>query len=67
MVLIHGTKDNTVPYKYAARIKETIERGVGERNAGSVNVKVVTIEGGKHDLTVSHPKLVVDEISGLFS
>ncbi|KAL4266217.1 AB hydrolase superfamily protein [Pleurotus pulmonarius] len=64
VVLIHGTKDNTVPYKYAARIKETIERGVGERNAGAV--KVVTVEGGKHDLTVSHPKLVVDEISGLF-
>lgn len=64
VVVIHGTKDNTVPYKYAARIKETIERGVG---AGGVQVKVVTVEGGRHDLTVSHPKLVVDEISGLFS
>ncbi|KAF7432585.1 hypothetical protein PC9H_004527 [Pleurotus ostreatus] len=67
VVVIHGTKDNTVPYKYAARIKETIERAVGERNAGAVNVTVVTVEGGKHDLTVSHPKLVVDEISELFS
>ncbi|KAI0782541.1 alpha/beta-hydrolase [Abortiporus biennis] len=48
VMLIWGTRDSVVPYHYAARVKTLIPIA-----------ELVTIEGGKHDLTLSH----ADEVS----
>jgi pimeloyl-ACP methyl ester carboxylesterase len=51
-----GTADKTVQYKYAARIQALIP--------GS---ELITIERGGHDLTVSHPQVVVSSVVRWFS
>jgi pimeloyl-ACP methyl ester carboxylesterase len=50
-----GTADNTVPYKYATRIQEFIPQS-----------ELITIKGGRHDLTVSHPETIVAEFTRFF-
>jgi pimeloyl-ACP methyl ester carboxylesterase len=50
-----GTADNTVPYKYAPRVQELLPQS-----------EFVTIQGGKHDLTVSHPETIVAEFTRFF-
>ncbi|KAK7696088.1 hypothetical protein QCA50_000731 [Cerrena zonata] len=49
VLLIWGTKDSVVPYRYAARVQALIPQA-----------ELITIEGGKHDITLSHPEEVVD-------
>ena len=51
-----GTDDNSVPYRYAARIRELVP-----------NSKLITIEGGHHDLTLSHPDDVCDALLQFFN
>ncbi|KAK7445075.1 hypothetical protein VKT23_014937 [Stygiomarasmius scandens] len=60
LLIIHGTKDNTVPYKYASEIQSlVVESGC--------HSEIVTIEGAGHDLTVSHPDVIVDNIGRFLS
>ncbi|KAL0950382.1 hypothetical protein HGRIS_010344 [Hohenbuehelia grisea] len=112
VLLIHGTDDPTVPYKYAGEIAGLLSGAVspvqldsptdggydGEDVAPQTlfssphplssadpksrlqshsqtvppadgtrpHTRVVTVHGGKHDLTVSHPALVVRELVRLF-
>ncbi|KAH7909626.1 Alpha/Beta hydrolase protein [Hygrophoropsis aurantiaca] len=49
VLLIHGTADRTVPYKYASKIRSIIPHAA-----------LVTIMDGGHDITVTHE----DEVSG---
>ncbi|KAI5120314.1 hypothetical protein M0805_000374 [Coniferiporia weirii] len=51
LLLIWGTDDMTVPYRYAAHIQELVPKST-----------LLTVEGGSHDLTVSHPDVVVDAV-----
>ncbi|KAF9076158.1 Alpha/Beta hydrolase protein [Rhodocollybia butyracea] len=44
LLIIHGTNDHTVPYKYAAMIQSALPKGCQS--------EIVTIEGGPHDLTI---------------
>lgn len=55
VLLIWGTKDDVVPYPYAARVQALIP--VSE---------LVTIEGGKHDIATSHPDLIVTQLLQFF-
>ncbi|EJD01733.1 alpha/beta-hydrolase [Fomitiporia mediterranea MF3/22] len=55
LLLIWGTSDNTVPYRYTAMIQELVP-----------NSKLLTVEGGHHDLTLSHPKLVTEALVDFF-
>ncbi|KAI9057386.1 alpha/beta-hydrolase [Trametes sanguinea] len=48
VLLIWGTADQVVPYRYAARVKSLIP-----------HVELVTIQDGPHDITISH----ADEVS----
>ncbi|KAK7445077.1 hypothetical protein VKT23_014939 [Stygiomarasmius scandens] len=60
LLIIHGTRDNTVPYKYASEIQSlVVESGC--------HSEIVTIEGAGHDLTVSHPDVIVDNIGRFLS
>jgi len=43
VLLIHGTSDKTVPYKYASKINNLVPQA-----------DLVTISDGGHDLTVTH-------------
>ncbi|CAL1699947.1 unnamed protein product [Somion occarium] len=52
VLLIWGTKDCVVPYRYAARVQTLIP-----------TAELITIEGGKHDITLSHPAEVVDYLA----
>ncbi|KAF5385411.1 hypothetical protein D9757_005387 [Collybiopsis confluens] len=54
LLIIHGTTDNTVPYKYAKMIESALPR--------HCRSEIVTIDGGGHDLTISHPNFLVKEI-----
>ncbi|KAH0840377.1 Alpha/Beta hydrolase protein [Lanmaoa asiatica] len=47
ILLIHGTADKTVPYKYAFKIQDLVPQA-----------KLVTIAGGGHDIAVTHAKEV---------
>ncbi|KAF5354596.1 hypothetical protein D9758_011185 [Tetrapyrgos nigripes] len=60
LLIIHGTKDNTVPYKYAAQIQSLV-------NASGCDAQLVTIEGAGHDLTVSHPDEIVQNMTKFLS
>jgi len=55
VLLIWGTADRTVPYKYASRIQELVP-----------NSTLLTIEDGGHDLTISHPSLVSEALIKFF-
>ncbi|KAH9977620.1 alpha/beta-hydrolase [Lactifluus volemus] len=55
ILLIWGTADNTVPYKYAPRVQAFLPQS-----------EIVTIHGGRHDLTVSHPETIVAEFTRFF-
>ncbi|KAI8982755.1 alpha/beta-hydrolase [Trametes punicea] len=48
VLLIWGTADQVVPYRYSSRVKALIP-----------HAELVTIEGGQHDITISH----ADEVS----
>ncbi|PBK63462.1 alpha/beta-hydrolase [Armillaria solidipes] len=54
VLLIHGTHDRTVPYKYASEIQSLLPPGAKS--------KLVTVSDGGHDLTISHPNLVLAEM-----
>ncbi|KZT29514.1 alpha/beta-hydrolase [Neolentinus lepideus HHB14362 ss-1] len=56
VVLIWGTADNVVPYKYSSVMTNTLP-----------NSELVTIEGGSHDVTLSHPKAVTDALLRFFA
>ncbi|KIJ69727.1 hypothetical protein HYDPIDRAFT_164024 [Hydnomerulius pinastri MD-312] len=43
VLLIHGTADKTVPYKYASKIQALVPQA-----------ELVTIEDGGHDITITH-------------
>jgi pimeloyl-ACP methyl ester carboxylesterase len=47
ILLIHGTADKTVPYKYASKIQALVPQA-----------KLVTIVDGGYDITVTHAKEV---------
>ncbi|KAI1795097.1 alpha/beta-hydrolase [Ganoderma leucocontextum] len=47
VLAIWGTSDRVVPYRYAAKVQVYIP-----------HAELVTIEGGPHDITVSHPEQV---------
>ncbi|KAI0303924.1 alpha/beta-hydrolase [Russula brevipes] len=55
ILLIWGTADNTVPYKYAARMQELLPQSA-----------LITVQGGGHDLAVSHPETIVSEFTRFF-
>jgi len=55
ILLIWGTEDNTVPYKYAARIQKLLPQS-----------ELITIQGGGNDLTVSDPETIVSEFTRFF-
>ncbi|KAF9235559.1 Alpha/Beta hydrolase protein [Melanogaster broomeanus] len=51
VLLVHGTADKTVPYKYASKIQALVPQA-----------KLVTIEDGGQDITVTHAKKVNDAL-----
>ncbi|KIK96094.1 hypothetical protein PAXRUDRAFT_826326 [Paxillus rubicundulus Ve08.2h10] len=51
VLLIHGTVDKTVPYKYASKIQALVPEA-----------RLVTIEDGGHDVTMTHAKEVNDAL-----
>ncbi|TCD65971.1 hypothetical protein EIP91_001963 [Steccherinum ochraceum] len=55
ILLIWGTRDSVVPYHYAARVQALISES-----------KLVTIDGAKHDLTLSHAGQVVKHLLAFF-
>ena len=55
--LAQGTADKVVPYRYAARVQALL----GEETA-----RLVTIEGGGHDVTTARGGEVVRELVGFF-
>ncbi|KAF9226936.1 alpha/beta-hydrolase [Gyrodon lividus] len=48
VLLIHGTADKTVPYKYASKIQTLVPKA-----------ELVTIEDGGYDITVTHANEVI--------
>ncbi|KAJ3501333.1 hypothetical protein NLJ89_g9379 [Agrocybe chaxingu] len=57
VLILHGTRDTTVPPKYAGRIASLLPE--------SAKQKTAIVEGAGHDLTVSHPVEVSDALSNL--
>ncbi|TFY71975.1 hypothetical protein EVG20_g1011 [Dentipellis fragilis] len=55
VLLIWGTADNTVPYKYASQMQSLVPQST-----------LITIQGGRHDLTISHPETISDAIVRFF-
>ncbi|KAI9513236.1 Alpha/Beta hydrolase protein [Russula earlei] len=55
ILLIWGTADNAVPYKYAPRIQRLLPQS-----------ELITVEGGGHDLAVSHPETIVSVFTRFF-
>ncbi|KAJ7600725.1 Alpha/Beta hydrolase protein [Mycena floridula] len=47
VLIVHGTKDRTVPYKYASTIQSLLPEGT--------HSKIITIEDAGHDLTTTVP------------
>ncbi|PSR76101.1 hypothetical protein PHLCEN_2v8689 [Hermanssonia centrifuga] len=54
-LIIWGTDDGVVPYRYAKRVQTLIPEA-----------QLVTLQGAKHDLTVTHPEDVVNHLSAFF-
>jgi pimeloyl-ACP methyl ester carboxylesterase len=54
-----GTKDFTVPLRYAHQIDSTI--------TDKAEKKMVIVNGAGHDLTISHPKEVCEALVALLS
>ena len=54
VLIIHGTKDTTVLFKYAVQIAALLPPGA--------RPELVIVPDGGHDLTISHPDLVLDHI-----
>lgn len=50
-----GTRDSVVPYRTAARVRTYVP-----------GAELVTIEGGGHDITISHPREVGDALLRFF-
>ncbi|KJA29628.1 hypothetical protein HYPSUDRAFT_195996 [Hypholoma sublateritium FD-334 SS-4] len=59
VLIMHGTKDVTVNPKYASQIYSLLP--------SAARVKLLKIEGGGHDLSISHSKEVVDALIDLLS
>jgi pimeloyl-ACP methyl ester carboxylesterase len=55
VLLIHGTADTTVPYKYATRIQRLMPSS-----------KLITLDSAGHDLVLSHSKEVGDALIRFF-
>lgn len=55
-LLVWGTQDTVVPYRYAARVQALIPQA-----------RLVTLEGARHDLTVTRAPEIVDELVAFFS
>ncbi|KAH8092510.1 alpha/beta-hydrolase [Cristinia sonorae] len=55
VLLIWGTEDNVVPYHYAARVQTLLS-----------SAKLITIEGAKHDLTLSHGSEIARHLVDFF-
>ncbi|KAI0796459.1 alpha/beta-hydrolase [Irpex lacteus] len=58
ILLVWGTKDRVVPYHYAERVLTLWYE--------TEHARLVTIEGAGHDLTSSHPEVVVRLLDGFF-
>ncbi|KAH9983030.1 alpha/beta-hydrolase [Russula compacta] len=54
-LLIWGTADHSVPYKYAARMQELLPQS-----------ELITVQEGGHDLTVSHPETIISAFTRFF-
>jgi pimeloyl-ACP methyl ester carboxylesterase len=50
-----GTSDNTVPYKHAGVMHRIVPRS-----------ELITIDGGGHDLTISHPDTINNALLRFF-
>ncbi|KAF8998866.1 Alpha/Beta hydrolase protein [Cyathus striatus] len=57
VLIVHGDRDTTVPPKYAPKIFSLLPSDTRSRS------KLVTIPGAGHDLTISHPSMVVQQIT----
>jgi len=55
VLLIHGTQDRTVPYKYTSTIQSHIPSS-----------ELLTVEGAGHDITVTHSELVTKALLKFF-
>ncbi|KAL0569725.1 hypothetical protein V5O48_012240 [Marasmius crinis-equi] len=70
LLIIHGTADNTVPYRYASKIQSLLPIPIPvptstekqQQQLKGCHSKIITIDGGGHDLTHSHSKEVVEHI-----
>ncbi|VDB84990.1 unnamed protein product [Peniophora sp. CBMAI 1063] len=56
VLIIHGTNDGDAPYKFAGFVKNLVPRS-----------RLVTVEGGGHDLTLEQPELVSRELVDFFN
>ncbi|THH10126.1 hypothetical protein EW145_g1541 [Phellinidium pouzarii] len=56
LMLIWGTDDKTVPYRYASYIQDIVPKSA-----------LLTVKGGSHDLTVSHPDIVAETLINFFT
>lgn len=56
LISLQGTKDSVVPYHYAARVQALISQS-----------ELVTIDGAKHDLTLSHAEEVTRHLLRFFA
>ncbi|TFK73556.1 alpha/beta-hydrolase [Pluteus cervinus] len=61
VLLIHGTKDQTVFYKYASKILETLPPETQTQS------QLVTVEDGGHDLTITHSDLIVQNLLAFYA
>lgn len=53
VLVIHGTADQTVPHSHAERITLSLVP----------RARLVSVDGGPHDLVVSHAELAATEIA----
>lgn len=68
--LVHGTNDTTVPYSHAKRALGVINKSE-ENSTVNLNLKVeeatlLTVPGGPHFMTVSHPELLASSVIEFF-
>ncbi|KAF5321671.1 hypothetical protein D9619_000208 [Psilocybe cf. subviscida] len=59
VLLVHGTKDRTVPPKYSTRIMKHLPK--------DAKAKLITVEGAGHDVNISDSEVVAQAILGLLS
>ncbi|KAF8916908.1 Alpha/Beta hydrolase protein [Mucidula mucida] len=59
VLIIHGTKDTVVSFKYASQIAALLPPGAQH--------ELVTVPDGGHDLTISHPALVLEALQKFLS